>query len=165
MRRRDRALTRSSHQSKIIQESVSIAWMSRFGSGSARTFFARLSMLRADDIVSASADPTKIPGSRCCCSCENVWRYPFVHLRPALYVMRQRHRQRFLSFHKRSGRISHGVRQRDRQRLFYGYKRAGISSRVGSGRHFLSRCPSVYAIQRENRNVARPIPLGTAVAV
>ena len=137
----------------------------RFGSGSARTLFARLSMLRADDIVSASADPTKISGSHRCCSCENVWRYPFVHLRPALYVMRLRHRQRFLSFHMRSGRISHGMRQRDRQRLFYGCKRAGISWRDGSGRHLLSRCLSVYATQRENRNVARPIPSGTAVAV
>ena len=37
-------------------------------------------MLRADDIVSASADPTKIPGSRICCSCEHVWRYPFVYI-------------------------------------------------------------------------------------
>ena len=135
MRQQNRTLKKSSHQSKTIQEIVSIAWLSRFGSGSARTLFARLSMLRADDIVSASADPTKIPGSNPCCSCENFWRYPFEYLRPALYVMRQRHRQRFLSFHKRSGRISHGVRQRDRQRLFYGCKRAGISWRDGSGRH------------------------------
>jgi hypothetical protein len=31
-------------------------------------------MLRADDIVSASTDPTKIPGSNSSCSCENDCR-------------------------------------------------------------------------------------------
>ena len=137
MRRRDRALTRSSHQSKIIQESVSIAWLldlapevlvhSSHGSlCCAPTTSLALLRTRRKFQGAAAAVLVKMFG---------LWRYPFVHLRPALYVMRQRHRQRFLSFHKRSGRISHGVRQRDRQRLFYGCKRAGISWRDGSGRH------------------------------
>ena len=60
MRQRDRALTRSSHQWKPIQESVRIAWLSRFGSGSARALFARLSMLRAAvNIISVFIDCTR----------------------------------------------------------------------------------------------------------